>query len=50
MVVPIHELESKLCRILTNQGHDMEATKVIVDTLMFAELRNNNQGIVKLLA
>ena len=28
----------------------MEATKVIVDTLMFAELRNNNQGIVKLLA
>ena len=50
VVVPIHELESKLCRILTNQGHDMEATKVIVDTLMFAELRNNNQGIVKLLA
>ena len=50
VVVPIHELESKLCRILTNQGHDVVATKVIVDTLMFAELRNNNQGIVKLLA
>ena len=50
VAVPIRELEVKLQTILRGQGHNEEATKVIVDTLMFAELRNNNQGIVKLLA
>lgn len=50
IAVPIRELEFKLQAILRGQGHNEEATKVIADTLMFAELRNNNQGIVKLLA
>ena len=50
VAVPVHVLESTLVKVLRAQGHDSDATKIIADTLMFAELRNNNQGIVKLLA
>lgn len=48
--VPVKELDERIRTVLAGQGHDPHACKIITDTLMFAELRNNNQGIVKLLA
>ena len=48
--VPVEELRENLIKILKHQKHDDIPSEIIADTLMFAELRNNNQGIVKLLA
>jgi LDH2 family malate/lactate/ureidoglycolate dehydrogenase len=48
--VPIKELKHDIQTILRNQGHSVDAAGTITETLLFAELRNNNQGIVKLLA
>lgn len=48
--VPISELEESLFKVLKSQGHNDHASKVITDTILFAELRKNNQGIVKVLA
>jgi hypothetical protein len=50
VAVSLQALEATLTKVLRAQGHDAEATKIIADTLLFAELRHNNQGIVKLLA
>ena len=48
--VEIDELRGNLIQILKHQLHDDPSAKVIADTIIFAELRNNNQGIVKVLA
>jgi hypothetical protein len=34
---------------LMTQGHDMADSTVIADTLMYAEMRSNNQGAIKLI-
>jgi len=48
--VPIGDLKNHLTQILKNQGHDSHSSNVITDTILYAELRNNNQGIVKVIA
>ena len=42
----IKDLANKL---LINLGHSQEQSQVITDVLMYAELRGNNQGIIKLI-
>jgi LDH2 family malate/lactate/ureidoglycolate dehydrogenase len=49
-LVPISELRANLKKVLRSQGHSYEASDIITETILFAELRNNNQGIVKVLA
>lgn len=48
--VPIEDLKENLIQILKHQKHDDASSNIIADTIIFAELRNNNQGIVKVLA
>lgn len=48
--VPIDDLRNNLSQILKDQGHNSHSTNVITDTILYAELRNNNQGIVKVIA
>lgn len=42
----IKDLANKL---LINLGHSQEHSQIITDVLMYAELRGNNQGIIKLI-
>lgn len=42
----IKDLTSKL---LINLGHSQAQSQIITDVLMYAELRGNNQGIIKLI-
>lgn len=49
MKVAVSELK-RLCRqALRGYGYDEQETEVILDVLMYAQLRGNNQGIVKLI-
>ena len=48
--VSIADLRSKLLALLKIQGHGDREAIIIAETLMFAELRSNNQGIIKLIA
>jgi LDH2 family malate/lactate/ureidoglycolate dehydrogenase len=48
--VPIDDLKNHLSQILTDQGHSSHSANIITDTILYAELRNNNQGIVKVIA
>ena len=36
--------------VLRQEGHTLNESEIIADTLMYAELRSNNQGIIKLIA
>lgn len=47
--VPISILESNIKKLLMKQGHSSQHSDTITKTLMYAELRGNNQGIVKLI-
>lgn len=48
MNVAIDDLRSTTRRVLLRQGYDEAEAAVILDVLMYAQLRGNNQGIVKL--
>jgi LDH2 family malate/lactate/ureidoglycolate dehydrogenase len=49
--VPIRTLRSNILAALRVQGHtDAHDCEIIADTLVFAETRSNNQGIIKLIA
>lgn len=48
--VKIEDLRFNINKLLTLQGHKKDACEVITNTLMYAEMRSNNQGIVKLVA
>ena len=50
MEVQLDELKENLIKVLTGQSHDYAASKIIAETILYAELRGNNQGIVKILA
>ena len=50
MEVQLDELKENLIKVLTGQSHDCAASKTIAETILYAELRGNNQGIVKILA
>ena len=47
--VPIPTLENNIKKLLMKQGHTSQHSDIITKTLMYAELRGNNQGIVKLI-
>lgn len=49
MKVVIAELENLVKRALTFYGYNEEETSIIKDILLYAQLRGNNQGIVKLI-
>lgn len=46
--VAIAEFRKAITDLLLKQGHTSSHSGIITDVLMFAELRGNNQGIVKL--
>lgn len=48
--VPISEFRTAIYNALRSQNHNGEDSNIVTDTIMYAELRSNNQGIVKLLS
>lgn len=48
MKIAITELTTLVTQALKNQGYDDSEVETIADVLMYAQLRGNNQGIVKL--
>jgi LDH2 family malate/lactate/ureidoglycolate dehydrogenase len=48
MQVILSELRRQVERVLANSGYDSSEIPVIADILMYAQMRGNNQGIVKL--
>ncbi len=49
MKVQIDELKQVTLRVLSRSGYPTEEAQTILDVLMYAQLRGNNQGIVKLI-
>jgi L-2-hydroxycarboxylate dehydrogenase (NAD+) len=49
MKVKISELKSLARKALKNYGYDKKEAEVILDVLIYAQLRGNNQGLVKLI-
>ncbi len=49
MVIPITELTNLGLLALKKQGYNDDEAKIILDMLLYAQLRGNNQGIVKLI-
>ena len=46
MKVPIHLFRSNIVIALTRSGYIRSDAEIVADTLMYAELRGNNQGVV----
>jgi len=46
-MVPIEELKATTTKAIRGIGYDEKDAKVILDVLMYAQLRGNNQGIIK---
>lgn len=49
MQIKINELESLVKKALKNMGYSSKEINLIKDVLFYAQLRGNNQGIVKLI-
>lgn len=49
MKVKVKELGALTIKALFNQGDTTSEAKIISDILMYAQLRGNNQGVVKLI-
>ncbi|MEZ4600660.1 MAG: Ldh family oxidoreductase [Syntrophotaleaceae bacterium] len=49
MKITIQELEDLTTRAVRNYGYDEEETRIIREVLLYAQLRGNNQGVVKLI-
>jgi LDH2 family malate/lactate/ureidoglycolate dehydrogenase len=49
MKVRLDELKRTTLKVLSESGYPPEEAAVILDVLMYAQLRGNNQGIVKLI-
>ena len=45
--VPIRELVETTRRAIKTYGYDDDETRVLLDVMMYAQLRGNNQGIIK---
>lgn len=48
MKVSLQELQEKVAKGVAQLGYEGDQAQAIVDTLMYAEMRGNNQGIVKI--
>jgi LDH2 family malate/lactate/ureidoglycolate dehydrogenase len=49
MKVSIKELEELTSRVIENYGYRDKEVHVIMDVLLYAQMRDNNQGVVKLI-
>jgi LDH2 family malate/lactate/ureidoglycolate dehydrogenase len=49
MKIPVKELEDLTRRAVKNYGYNDEEVPVIADVMLYAQLRDNNQGVVKLI-
>lgn len=49
MKVKISKLQNLALKALSGYGYTNKEAKIILDVLMYAQLRNNNQGLVKLI-
>lgn len=49
MQISIEQLKQTTLRALAAQGYDAEESATILEVLMYAQLRGNNQGVVKLI-
>jgi len=49
MKIPLSELEKLAKQAVLQSGYNEEETAIILDMLMYAQLRGNNQGIIKLI-
>ncbi len=49
MKITVKELEKLTSQALKNSGYDAEEIRTIRDVLLYAQLRGNNQGVVKLI-
>ncbi|HEY4486175.1 MAG TPA: Ldh family oxidoreductase [Candidatus Paceibacterota bacterium] len=49
MKIKIDELNELVGTVLQKQGYSSEESKIITEVLMYAQLRGNNQGVVKLI-
>src|SRR5690554_4518215 len=49
MKIPLSQLEELSKKALNKYGYDEKETEIILGMLMYAQLRGNNQGIVKLI-
>lgn len=49
MKISVTELRSLVDAALTKQGYSPEETVIIAEVLLYAQLRGNNQGVVKLI-
>src|SRR3954454_20679241 len=47
--VPLDELRDVTLRAVRSYGHSDDEARTIVDVLLYAQLRGNNQGVVKLI-
>lgn len=47
MSVSITELTETCRKAIKTYGYDDDETKVLLDVMMYAQLRGNNQGIIK---
>jgi hypothetical protein len=48
MNIPIKELEDLTARAVRKYGYNEEETRIIGEVLLYAQLRGNSQGVVKL--
>jgi L-2-hydroxycarboxylate dehydrogenase (NAD+) len=46
--IPIKELEDLTARAVRKYGYNEEETRIIGEVLLYAQLRGNSQGVVKL--
>ena len=49
MQIPVHELQDLVRRTLAKQGYNEQESATLLEVMMYAQLRGNNQGIVKLI-
>ncbi|MCA0453170.1 MAG: Ldh family oxidoreductase [Chloroflexi bacterium] len=49
MQIRVDDLERVTLEVLTQSGYPQEEASVILEVLMYAQLRGNNQGVVKLI-
>jgi L-2-hydroxycarboxylate dehydrogenase (NAD+) len=49
MKVALNDLKQTTLQVLARSGYPPEEAQIILDVLMYAQLRGNNQGIVKLI-
>ena len=49
MKIAIRELEELTAKALKNYGYNEKEARIISDALLYAQLRGNNQGVVKLI-